>query len=113
MLLNQNLIAGLGNIYADEARFIAGIRGTRPAGSLTREEISKLRQAVRKVLRHSIRERGTTFRDFRDGYNRSGGFQNSLNVYGRTNQACPLCGGVIAKEQIGGRSSHYCTHCQK
>ena len=113
LLLNQNLIAGLGNIYADEALFKAGIRGTRPAGTLSQEEIKRLRLAIVKVLRHSIRERGTTFRDFRDGYNRSGGFQNSLAVYGRTGQSCHVCGGIINKEQIGGRSSHYCENCQK
>jgi formamidopyrimidine-DNA glycosylase len=113
LLLNQNLIAGIGNIYADEALFAAGIRGDRPAGSLNSAESKHLRQAIIKVLRESIRERGTTFRDFRDGFNRSGNFQNSLQVYGRTGQACPRCGGNISKEIIGGRSSHYCVHCQK
>lgn len=113
LLLNQNLIAGIGNIYADEALFMAGIRGSRPAGSLTAPEIERLHRAVIKVLKKSIRERGTTFRDFRDGFNRSGNFQNSLQVYGRTDQPCPVCGGVIKKEIIGGRSSHYCDHCQK
>jgi formamidopyrimidine-DNA glycosylase len=113
LLLNQNLIAGIGNIYADEALFRAGIRGTRPAGSLDRDEIKHLRQAIIKVLKKSISEQGTTFRDFRDGFNRSGNFQNSLQVYGKTDQVCPQCGGVIQKEQIGGRSSHYCVSCQK
>jgi formamidopyrimidine-DNA glycosylase len=113
LLLNQNLISGIGNIYADEALFMAGIRGNRPAGSLTAAEIKRLHQAIIKVLRQSIEERGTTFRDFRDGYNRSGNFQNSLQVYGKTNQLCPICNGVIKKEIIGGRSSHYCECCQK
>jgi formamidopyrimidine-DNA glycosylase len=113
LLLNQNLIAGIGNIYADEALFAAGIRGDRPAGSLNSVEIKRLRQAIIKVLRASIRQRGTTFRDFRDGFNRSGNFQNSLQVYGKAGQACPHCGGNISKEIIGGRSSHYCANCQK
>lgn len=113
LLLNQTLIAGIGNIYADESLFMAGIRGHRPAGSLNDGEIKRLRQAIIKVLRKSIKERGTTFRDFRDGYNQSGNFQNSLQVYGKTNLPCTKCGGVIKKEIIGGRSSHYCEFCQK
>lgn len=113
LLLNQNLISGIGNIYADESLFKAGIRGNRPAGSLTPAEIKRLHGAIKKVLKQSIKERGTTFRDFRDGYNQSGNFQNSLQVYGKTNQLCPICGGVINKEIIGGRSSHYCECCQK
>ena len=113
LLLNQNLISGIGNIYADESLFMAGIRGKRPAGSLTTAEIKRLHRAIINVLRKSIQERGTTFRDFRDGYNRSGNFQNSLQVYGKTNQPCTICGGVIKKEIIGGRSSHYCECCQK
>ncbi|NMC28066.1 MAG: formamidopyrimidine-DNA glycosylase, partial [Syntrophomonadaceae bacterium] len=113
LLLNQNLIAGIGNIYADEALFKAGIRGDRPAGSLLPEEIKRLRQSIIKVLRQSIKQRGTTFRDFRNGFNRTGSFQESLQVYGRAQQTCPLCGNLILKEQIGGRSSHYCPKCQK
>ena len=113
LLLNQNLIAGIGNIYADEALFMAGIRGHRPAGSLTNAEVKRLQRAIVKVLRKSIEERGTTFRDFRDGFNRSGNFQNSLQVYGKTNQTCSICGGIIKKEIIGGRSSHFCECCQK
>jgi len=113
LLLNQNLIAGIGNIYADEALFAAGIRGDRPAGTLVPGEIKRLRQAIIKVLRQSIKQRGTTFRDFRDGFNRTGSFQESLQVYGKAKQTCPLCGNTILKEQIGGRSSHYCPKCQK
>lgn len=113
LLLNQCLISGIGNIYADEALFRARVRGTRPAGSLTESEIKRLHRAVRKVLRQSIEEQGTTFRDYRDGWNQEGNFQNFLNVYGQTGQACPVCGRAIEKEIIGGRSSHYCAHCQK
>jgi len=113
LLLNQNLISGIGNIYADESLFMAGIRGHRPAGSLTSGEIKRLHSAIIDVLKKSIRERGTTFRDFRDGFNQSGNFQNSLQVYGKTNQPCSICGGTIKKETIGGRSSHFCERCQK
>lgn len=113
LLLNQSLISGIGNIYADESLFMAGIRGHRPAGSLDIAETKRLHRAIIKVLRKSIKERGTTFRDFRDGYNQRGNFQNSLQVYGKTNLPCTICGGVIKKEIIGGRSSHYCEFCQK
>jgi len=113
LLLNQNLISGIGNIYADESLFMAGIRGHRPAGSLTSGEIKRLHSSIIEVLKKSIRERGTTFRDFRDGFNQSGNFQNSLQVYGKANQPCSICGGTIRKETIGGRSSHFCERCQK
>ncbi len=113
LLLNQQLISGIGNIYADESLFAAGIRGERPANTLTNAELKRLHRAVVKVLKQSIAERGTTFRDFRDGFNRSGNFQNSLQVYGRDKEACSRCGGIIKKAQIGGRSSHFCEHCQK
>ena len=112
LLLNQNLIAGIGNIYADEALFAAGILPYRPAGSLTREEIERLSQAIKKVLAESIEQRGTTFRDYRDGLNQSGSFQDYLKVYGRCHEPCPVCGQPIVRERIGGRSSHYCQHCQ-
>ena len=113
LLLNQCLISGIGNIYADEALFRARVRGTRPAGSLTAEEIKRLHRAIKKVLRQSIAQQGTTFRDYRDGWNQEGNFQNFLNVYGKTGQDCPVCGRAIEKEIIGGRSSHHCAHCQK
>ncbi|MDI9480526.1 MAG: bifunctional DNA-formamidopyrimidine glycosylase/DNA-(apurinic or apyrimidinic site) lyase [Syntrophomonadaceae bacterium] len=112
LMLNQNLIAGIGNIYADEALFAAGILPQRPAGSLTTVEVERLTQAIKQVLNESIEQRGTTFRDFRDGYNKSGGFQHHLQVYGRINEPCRLCGRPLARERIGGRSSHYCRHCQ-
>ncbi len=113
LLLNQCLISGIGNIYADEALFRARVRGTRPAGSLTDSEIKRLHRSIRAVLRQSIEQQGTTFRDYRDGWNQEGNFQNFLKVYGKTGQACPVCGRAIEKKIIGGRSSHYCAHCQK
>jgi len=110
LLLNQQLVCGIGNIYADEALFLAGIRPDRPAASLDSREIADLHRAVRKVLKQSIAERGTTFRDYRDGYNQSGSFQNSLKVYGKTNQPCVKCGNILVLQRIGGRSSHFCQH---
>jgi formamidopyrimidine-DNA glycosylase len=113
LLLNQNCIAGIGNIYADEALFDARIRPDRPAGTLRPAEIKRLRKAIVKVLQASIAQRGTTFRDFRDGYNKSGEFQELLQVYGKNGCPCNICGQTLKKEIIGGRSSHFCEHCQK
>ncbi|HZJ84547.1 MAG TPA: bifunctional DNA-formamidopyrimidine glycosylase/DNA-(apurinic or apyrimidinic site) lyase [Syntrophomonadaceae bacterium] len=112
LLLNQHLIAGIGNIYADEALFKAKIRPDKSAGLLTQEETVKLCLAIKNVLKNSIKERGTTFRDFRDGYNEIGNFQNSLQVYGKTNAKCPFCETRLTKKVIGGRSSHFCSNCQ-
>lgn len=112
LLLNQNLVSGIGNIYADEALFDAGILPDRPASSLSRNEIAKLHRAIRKVLRQGIKYRGTTFRDYRDAFNESGGFQNHLKVYGRYQQDCLKCGRPIERIRIGGRSTHFCSNCQ-
>ncbi len=113
LILDQKLIAGIGNIYADEALFLARIRPDRAAGSLADEEVVRLNRAIKKVLRKGIEKRGTTFRDYRDGNNDRGGFQEHLQVYGREGEKCLVCGSLIIREQIGGRSSHYCESCQK
>lgn len=113
LLLNQNLISGIGNIYADEALFAAKIRPDREAGSLTAQEIKRLQKSIVHVLERSIENCGTTFRDFRDGYNQSGQYQSYLNVYGKTDAPCQTCGSAIKRDRIGGRSSHYCEKCQK
>lgn len=113
LILDQHLVAGIGNIYADESLFAAGIRPDRMAGTLTTNEIKKLCQAITQVLQTSIEQRGTTFRDYRDGYNRKGGFQDYLKVYGKKNSPCPLCGNPLVVTRIGGRSSHFCETCQK
>lgn len=113
LILNQQLISGIGNIYADESLYAAGIRPDRPAGSLDSAEIKRLQQAIVEILSQGVKERGTTFRDYRDGFNQRGNFQNYLKVYGRTNERCSVCGAPIEKEKIGGRSSHFCAHCQQ
>ncbi len=113
LILNQALISGIGNIYADEALFLARIRPDRAAGSLSDEEAVRLSRAIKKVLRQGIEQRGTTFRDYRDGNNDPGGFQDHLQVYGRQGEQCLGCGSIIVRERIGGRSSHYCQSCQK
>ncbi len=112
-LLNQEIIAGIGNIYADEALFIAGIHPARPVNSLTEAEIDALCHAVKKVLSEGIECRGTTFRDYRDGEGRSGSYQNKLRVYGQKGKKCHNCGGLIVKMNYGGRGTHFCPLCQK
>lgn len=113
LLLDQKVVSGLGNIYVDEALFVAGIRPQRPGCTLSEEEVKKLHQAIRQVLEESIKHRGTTFRDYRDGFNLPGGFQEHLCVYGRAGRPCPVCGLEVSKVKIGGRSSHFCPGCQK
>lgn len=112
LLLDQRIISGIGNIYADEALFAAGILPDRPASSLQAAEVKRLHQAVKKVLLQGIEHRGTTFRDFRDGFNESGHFQDYLQVYGRYRQGCRACGQPLARIRLGGRSTHYCLQCQ-
>ncbi|NLB18477.1 MAG: bifunctional DNA-formamidopyrimidine glycosylase/DNA-(apurinic or apyrimidinic site) lyase [Syntrophomonadaceae bacterium] len=112
LILNQGVIAGIGNIYADEILHRAGIRPDRPAGSLRPEEVELLRQAMAEILKLGIANRGTTFRDYRDGLNLPGEFQSMLKVYGRFGQSCLTCGEPICRDIIGGRSSHFCPKCQ-
>lgn len=113
LLLQQGVIAGIGNIYADEALFMAAIHPERVAGSLKKKETSDLHGAIRQVLKLSIEKRGTTFRDYRDANNEAGGFQNYLKVYQKTGEPCPKCQEIIMVKRLAGRSSHYCPHCQK
>jgi len=113
LLLNQSLIAGLGNIYADESLHRAGINPQRAAGSLEDRELKALHDSIIKVLQSSIAQRGTTLRDYRDGLKNRGNFQNYLQVYGREEMPCKKCGNPIKKIRLGGRSAHYCPNCQK
>lgn len=113
LLLDQTFIAGLGNIYTDEALHRAKINPERLATTLTPREIAQLYHAIRDVLQEGIENRGTTFRDYLDGDGRAGSYQELLRVYSREGQPCPRCGKVIAKKKVGGRSSYYCPACQK
>jgi formamidopyrimidine-DNA glycosylase len=113
VLLNQSLIAGLGNIYADEACFLAGVRPSRPANSLTEPEIKKLHRGIRRVLELSLKHRGTTFNDYRDAAGRRGEFMRRLKVYGRAGKSCRRCRrGVIRKVKSGQRGTAFCPECQ-
>lgn len=111
-LLNQAYIGGVGNIYADEALFLAGIHPQRPASSLTENEIIKLYDAVNKVIGDGIADGGTTFRDYRDGNGEKGNHQDKLFVYQRTGEPCLKCQASIERLVIGGRSAHFCPKCQ-
>jgi formamidopyrimidine-DNA glycosylase len=112
-LLNQSLLHGVGNIYADESLFRAGIRPRRQAGRLTRKELLKLREALKVVLAHAIELGGSSVSDYVDADGVRGFFQLEHRVYMRTGQPCVVCGSPIKKITVGGRSTHYCAVCQK
>ncbi len=115
VLLDQEKLAGVGNIYANEALFMAEVMPTRPSNSLTEKEIEKLRKEVIKVLNEAIKHQGTSDRDeaYRQITGEKGEFQNYLQVYGKTGQKCPGCSGTIKRTAIGGRGTFYCPNCQK
>lgn len=113
LLLNQRLLAGVGNIYADEALHTAGIAPQRQACTLSREEIIALYKGLREALQRAIHNRGTTLSDYRDAQGRKGGHREYLRVYGRAGQPCLRCGAPIQRDRIGGRSSYYCAACQR
>jgi formamidopyrimidine-DNA glycosylase len=111
-LLDQALVAGVGNIYADESLFAAGIRPQTPSSNLTRAQLERLRGAVVQVLEQSIGAGGTTFSDFRDLTGTNGNYGGMAWVYRRGGQPCRRCGSTINRTTLGGRSSHWCPGCQ-
>lgn len=113
VLLNQTVVAGVGNIYADEALFRAKIKPTRLASSLTKQAIARLHPAITEVLQLGIDYGGTTMNSFRNVEGTSGQMREYLKVYGREGQPCTACGNPIERKKIGQRSSHYCSHCQR
>jgi formamidopyrimidine-DNA glycosylase len=114
ILLDQAVIAGLGNIYVDEALFRARLHPERPARTLSPPEIAELWTAIRAVLSEALDNRGTTLSDFQDGDGQRGANQHNLSVYGRgrRGEPCLRCGSPLACIVVGGRSSHYCPSCQ-
>lgn len=112
-LLDQSFIAGLGNIYVDEALFDSGLRPGRGCHRLTGPQLERLYAAIGKVLQAGIRNGGTTLRDFQDGSGQQGYNQENLLVYGRYGQPCPGCGGTLRRSEVGGRTSTWCPACQK
>lgn len=113
VLTDQGVVAGVGNIYADEAAFAARIDPRRPGQAVRPAEADRLLHAVRDVLTRAIESRGSSIRDYVGGSGQRGGFQERFAVYGRTGKECPRCGGVIERVRIAGRSTHYCPGCQK
>ncbi len=112
-LLNQGLLTGVGNIYADESLFRAGIRPRKAAGRLTRAELERLRIALKEVLEMAIRLGGSSVSDYVDANGVRGFFQLEHRVYQRTGLPCRVCQTPIRRIVLGGRSTHYCPHCQK
>ena len=113
VLLDQRVVAGVGNIYADESCFAARLHPARLGNSLTNREIGRLAQAVPRVLTRAIDKRGSTIRDYVGGSGLRGGFQDEFCVYGRTGKPCIRCGNTIRHTRLAGRSTHFCPRCQK
>jgi len=112
-LLNQSLLHGVGNIYADESLFRAGIRPTRAAGRLSRARLLRLREALLQVLREAIARGGSSVSDYVDADGEKGFFQFEHRVYMRTGEPCLNCGKPIHRIVLAGRGTHYCLHCQR
>jgi formamidopyrimidine-DNA glycosylase len=113
VILDQRRIAGIGNIYADEALFEAGIMPTRLGGDLSNEEVVRLHAAIREVLMRGVESRGASFRDYLDASGQSGSMQMYVKVFRRTGKPCYVCGTPIERCRVGGRSTHYCPVCQR
>jgi formamidopyrimidine-DNA glycosylase len=112
VLLDQRAVAGIGNIYADEALFVAKLHPLRIANILSDAEVRRLHRAIRRVLNDALGNRGSSFRDYRDARGREGRHHLQVKVFRRTGQACYVCGTEIARIKVGGRSTHFCPHCQ-
>jgi formamidopyrimidine-DNA glycosylase len=112
-LMNSHVVAGVGNIYANEALFRAGIHPARAAGRISLQRYRLLVDAVKSVLHEAIAQGGTTLRDFVDGNGKPGYFSQSLQVYSRRDTPCPRCAMPIREARIGQRSSFYCPKCQR
>jgi formamidopyrimidine-DNA glycosylase len=111
-LLDQRAVAGVGNIYADEALWLARLHPLRPAGSLSPEEGGELRRGIRRALRRGLARQGATLRDFRDPNGRAGRMQHEFHVYGRAGESCDRCGTPIEKIRAAGRGTWFCPRCQ-
>jgi formamidopyrimidine-DNA glycosylase len=112
-LLDQRAVAGIGNIYADEALWYARVSPLRPAGELDAEEVAAVRLGVRRALRVGIRRQGATLSDYRTPNGGRGSMQEEFKVYGREGEPCLRCGAPIAKTRVGGRGTSFCPVCQR
>jgi len=113
LLLDQSVLAGVGNIYADEALFLAGVRPSRPARRLTRPDCVRLLRSLKRVLRRSIETGGSSISDYIRPDGSDGAYQDERRVYDRAHQPCQRCGTPIRRVVIGQRSSHFCPRCQR
>ncbi|HEU5328192.1 MAG TPA: bifunctional DNA-formamidopyrimidine glycosylase/DNA-(apurinic or apyrimidinic site) lyase [Thermomicrobiales bacterium] len=112
LLLDQTFLAGLGNIYADEALFRAHLHPLTLASAITPEQAAALHGAIRAVLTEAIASGGTTFSNYRDAFGQAGDYYERRRVYGRAGEPCPACGAQITRIVVGGRSTHFCPVCQ-
>lgn len=112
-IMDAKVVVGVGNIYASESLFLAGIHPQRAAGHISRARMERLVQAIKQVLTEAIAAGGTTLRDFVGSDGRPGYFAQELRVYGRTDEPCPVCGTPIRQITTGQRSTYYCPHCQR
>jgi formamidopyrimidine-DNA glycosylase len=113
LLLDQNVVAGVGNIYADESLFRAGISPEARADKVSEERLHRLHAALQEVLREAIAANGSSIRDYRDAHGDAGAFQNAFRAYGRHGQPCLNCGAKLTKTTVAGRTTTYCRKCQK
>ncbi len=112
LLLDQSVVAGLGNIYVDEVLFAAGVHPMRKANTLGTEEIERIHAVTRDILGRAIEHRGTTFDSYHDAFGETGKFQHQLQVFTRAGEPCPACGTEIVKTKVAGRGTHVCPACQ-
>lgn len=113
LLLNQECIVGLGNIYVDESLFKAGIHPERPAGKLTKKQVARLHESIVSTLSEAVEQGGSSIKSYVNGQGEMGMFQQSLLVYGRKDEPCVKCGTQIVRFVVGGRGTHICPVCQK
>ncbi len=113
LLLDQSVLAGVGNIYADEALFLAGVRPTRRSARVTRREADSIMAALHRVLLRSIETGGSSISDYVQPDGSDGAYQDERRVYSREGEPCSVCGAPIRRLVIGQRSAHYCPHCQR
>ncbi len=112
VLLDQHIVVGIGNIYADEILYEAKIHPSRPANSLTAAEEELLYKAIISILAKAVKKGGTTIRSYENAFGENGNYQDYLKVYGKTGEDCPRCGTPIEKIKVAGRGTHFCPTCQ-
>lgn len=113
LLLNQSVVAGVGNIYADEALFRAGLHPKACANRISRARLTRLFTELQEVLRQAIAENGSSIRDYVNAAGDAGAFQNSFNVYGKKGHMCAVCGSCLEASKVAGRTSTFCPKCQR